>query len=456
MNSAGHSGAGAPVSAAADGGNPADLMQPITRHHALYAEEKLEAAGLPFFKPLQDGYAKYFPDMTVPETVSDMVQRFTRCPAERVEDLFFAVRHTLDALSPSGSDTTPRGQAEEAAAALYCMAACRLVNEAAHSACIAAPGTSKYVMKVPSSERLICAVIATALFGGKLRLIPAADPEWPQPEYVFEVKPSAAGDFEAQDFERAAYVAVFPNDRASTGINLDTGRLSPQLSAKLARRLKDIRKVQERSFALVIHGSVQPESCQDFALKNQTPVLFPATEATAALLNMDAYDLLAEIQEFWRRLKVLSHPTTSTHPQPPNGNAAMSSSGPTFNAPVGSVILTTGNHSPVASGTDSTASVVHQEGVDFAAIAPLLQELAQKISELPSGKARDALGTQVKTIEAEVVKQAAANPGVIERALKAIKPGVELGEAGVKIATLCNTIYKTLAPIFGLPPSPSP
>ncbi|MGQ0591767.1 MAG: SEFIR domain-containing protein [Gammaproteobacteria bacterium] len=249
-----------------------------------------------------------------PQTATAMVQRFAECPAEQVQPLFYVVRRALLAVPPAGRDHAARHAAEEAAAALYCLAACRLVDEAARTARLGAPGADRYVMHVPSDEQVICGIIATAVFGGELRLLPAEQPGLPRPEYAFEVKLPAGGDQIAADFERAAFAAVFPNDREAPEISLDSGPLDTARQKQLAARFRTIRHVRGASLALVVHGLVRAEGIQGFAASHEVPVMLPATEATTALLGMDAGTLLAEIREFWAELQVLPRPASRPAP----------------------------------------------------------------------------------------------------------------------------------------------
>ena len=90
---------------------------------------------------------------------------------------------------------------------------------------------------MPRTEAVIYAVIATALFGGELRLKPAEPPDLLRPEYVFEVHLPAGGQEVETDFERAAYVALFPNRRDSTSeVSLDAGSLDPEKREELIAR----------------------------------------------------------------------------------------------------------------------------------------------------------------------------------------------------------------------------
>lgn len=285
-----------------DGLQLAISPEQLDTYHQKLTNRLLAVAGAkPFYEALKHELVETFLEIPTPQSTIAIVQSFAKCPADGVQQLFFAVRRALEAVPLPSQDPTARRQAEEAAAALYCMAACRLVDKAAQ-----AVRDAFYVVQVPSSERLICAIIATALFGGVLRLRPAEEEaSLPRPEFVFAVRVSAGGDQFVESFERAAYAAVFPNDRRVTEISLDSGPLDEKLRAKLAARFDSIKYVKRDSLALVIHGPVQTSSCAGFASQYEVPIMLPTTEATTALLGMNANRLLAEIQELWEELKTL-------------------------------------------------------------------------------------------------------------------------------------------------------
>ena len=296
-------------------GNPdtTDSSSRLDSHHQELANQLLaNAAAKPFYEALKNEFDFFFRKAPVPQSTFSMVRSFAQCPADEVQRLFFAVRRALQTVPPSGPDPAARRQAEEAAAALYCLAACRLVDQAIQETL-----TAPYVLRVPSSERIICAVIATALFGGELRLLPPEEETGlPRPEFVFEVRVPASGDYVVESFERAVYVALFPNDSTSTEVALDSGPLDRKLCAKLAAHFDDIKYVKRGGLALVIHGLRQTGPCAGFASQYQVPVMLPDTEATAALLGMDADRLLAEIKQFWDALEALPCPTLQKRPQP--------------------------------------------------------------------------------------------------------------------------------------------
>lgn len=132
-----------PVGGGSHGDSPAGSAEtaaspwPIGAPHERLAARLLGAAGAsPFFQALQDEMGREFTGTPAAQTAAAMVQRFTEYPAAQALDLFIVVRRALLAVPPAGP---ARQAAEEAAAALYCLAACRLVDQAAHAARVAGP-----------------------------------------------------------------------------------------------------------------------------------------------------------------------------------------------------------------------------------------------------------------------------------------------------------------------------
>lgn len=420
------------------------------------------AGASPFFQTLQREIAAEFPATSMPQTAEATVQEFARSPADHVQRLFFVVRRALHAI-PDG-EATGRRHAEEAAAALYFVAACRLVDQAAHAARTAAQGGNPYVLQVPSSENLICAVISTALFGGELRLTPAEEPGMPRPKYVFEVKPPAGGDQIIEDFDRAVFFALFPNDKRAIAISQSSGPLAGKDLADLLTELDDIRYVQRDSLALVVKGLPRAGPHETFATRHRVPVMVPTSEATSVLLGMDADRLSAEIKKLcealkeWPRHGSPSRPADDQQPSPPSGEAPMPSTGPSITVTGGSatIAISTGGHSAAQAGSAQTAHIDHRQGADLAELIPLLQHVLDEIAKLPAGNRRDALTAHIELAQHEAGKKDKAEPGRIKRALDVVKSTADGLEQGGKIIALCSEAYNALAPFLGLPQSPLP
>jgi hypothetical protein len=422
----------------------------------LAAEQLAEPGASPFFQALQREWDPTQFETSAPQNPEVMVKWFAECPAEQVQRLFWLVRGALLRLSRSAGDVSRRRYAEEAAAALYYLAACRLVNRAAHEARLAEPEACAYLVDVPDGEPVVCAVIAMALFGGQLRLKPSEEPRRPCPEYVFEVKVPAGGDLVATDFERALHTTLSSNKRETTLVSLDSKPLTGPERAWLEMQIGDLKQVHKRSIALVVYGLIQPKPCEAIINQYQVPTLLPTTEVTSILLGMSTDRLLAEVHKFWEALEVLSRPVSTPPAHSHPGAQPMPSTGQPGNFQVfaNNVAISTGDHSASQAGPGGTAQVSHVQGADLSVLVPLLRELAVAIGELPSPKARDTLAAHVQVAEAEVAKKDQADPGALKSALDAIKPAAEVLEGGEKILTLCHKAYQVLAPFLGLPTLP--
>lgn len=214
-----------------------------------------------------------------------------RTAAIEVENIFHAVRRALNNVDESG-DVVSKSGARAAAIPLFCLAACRLVNAAE----LTGVSSSHSLVCVPDQRSLICAVITTALFGGELHIIRGERVLASQ--YVFQVKVQGGGDQVTEDFERAVYLELFKNKESDA--SLDAGPLSPQMRADLQVRIKAIKKVYRRSFAIVIDpNATQPGEA--FAREFAAPVLM--LELSSRILGMSSDLLMGHFNEFWKQVE---------------------------------------------------------------------------------------------------------------------------------------------------------
>lgn len=263
----------------------------IDTQHKNYTAKLLQAVP-DFFEALQQDFANEHPAEPVPASANEMTDYFAACQPGQVQDLFYMVRRALKALAEQVADDSTVKQIGEAASAMYCLAAIRLVDNAAHEA-------GNTMLQVPRSENVICAIIATALFGGKLRLQPTEQNHLPGLEYVFEIQVPASGDHAQLGFERALYTVLFGNAKDAVDKALDNQALSADEREALGSRLRDIKHVKRDCLALIIQGYASHDSAKAFAQHYQIPVMFPSDQAAKLLIGMGADSLKAEIREFW-------------------------------------------------------------------------------------------------------------------------------------------------------------
>ena len=295
---------------------PIDDVKSFTCEHERLAAEKLAAADArQFLVAMQQEFRKRF-QSEPPCDAAAMVRWFAGRESTDVQQLFYLVRRALGPFPHGRHEDFQRKLAEEAAVALYCLAAMRLVDTAVARANEVRPGD--YLLLVPRSERVICAIIATALFGGELHLKPVEAGGELQPEYVFEVHVPVSGDRQTEAFERAAFTAVFENQADAPQKFVEAAPLTPRERARLAARIDDIHDRQRR-IALIVHGLQRVEAAAGLARNHKLPVLFPAAEVptsefTTKLLGMDADRLMAEIGE----LSICLTARTDFASQPPS------------------------------------------------------------------------------------------------------------------------------------------
>lgn len=398
----------------------------LDAHHKSLATKSLKAAPL-FLQALQQDFTSEHSTERVPASEAEMVDYFASCLPEQVQDLFYLVRRSLDASEKIDLTIADRTKTCTAASALYCLAAIRLVDKTIRE-------QGSYILQVPRSESVICAIIATALFGGQLHF-PLIESRFPRPEYVFEISVDAAGDHLQVSFERAIYTALFENNRQACLDALDTQPLTSDESKALAARLRTIKHVKRECLALIVHGYANQDSARPFSEKHQIPVMFPSSEAATIILGMEAGDLLQEISEFWQELNQFHQSNIYSSVTP--GTENMTNSGININAPGGTVVLSTGPQSTAQAGTNNTANTGQQQLVDLSPLKAKLNELQAAIAELSSIEDKDTFTGHLQNVQSEIANKDKPDAGFVKQSLEAIKLGGEALEGGEKIVDLC-------------------
>jgi len=273
---------------------------------AKLALERVEAtAASSFFRHLQSGLKAPALDASAP-TPSEVIAMFAASSTQNAQQLCDAVRQALY----TEEVVEARAAAENAAVALYFLAACGLVNDSARTA---GAGESAWVLRVPTDANLLCAVIAIAVFGGKLLFKDERVTRTASPLGVFAVQSAAAGDHEALDFERAVYMSVFGAQRDTPMIGALSGPLNKEEQSALKAKLRTHR-LREHALTFVVPVSTNPAMPHQFAKAFQVPIFVPAGAAANELLAMSSADLLAELGEFIDELTELSRAPTGVDP----------------------------------------------------------------------------------------------------------------------------------------------
>ncbi|MGZ5007354.1 MAG: hypothetical protein ACXWE9_01150 [Methylobacter sp.] len=415
----------------------APIANQVDMHHKNYASKSLQSAPH-FFQALQQDFENELPDEPVPASVNEIVDYFSACQPEQVQELFYMVRRALKALAEHAIDDFTMKQTCEAASAMYCLAAIRLVDRAAHE-------IGNTILQVPRSENIICAIIATALFGGKLRLQPTEQSPLPGLEYVFEIQVPACGDHIQLGFERALYTVLFENAMEAGVKTLDNQPLSADELAALSSRLNEIKNVERDCLALIVHGYAGHDSVRPFAQQCQIPVMFPSNQATSLLIGMSADCLKGEISEFWKRVNGMSSSSVISNTPKKSGSENMQNSGFNIHAPGGTVVVSTGANSAAQAGTNNTANTGQQQLADLSSLTAKLDELQAAIAELSSAKAKDKFTGHLQNAQSEITGKAKPDAGIVKQSLEAIKLGGEAVEGGEKIVELCTQALPLLS-----------
>ena len=421
-------------------------MTPLDSHQ-LHAIELLGAAeSQDFTDRLRREFGSRFGVVT-PQNACELVMAFCQVPKEKVNTLFILIRQALKKGLYPGTADQARKTPEQAAIALYCLAARRLVCQ---EICrLGKPQDRAYdlIFQVPQTETLIVAIIANAVIGGKLRFETSLNAEIPEPSFAYEVDVSGGTELIEADFERALYCAIYENNRRVTLDSLDSGPLSPQQRDDLLARVATIREVDEDTLTLVVRGLTSQDGIEPWVTDNQVPVFLASSELTAAVLNVSPTKLLAGIKEFWRELQIVNQPdhvAKTEREKPSTTRDTPMSSSPTINlniqGPVTNVTTTTGDHSP--------ATVNQTQGADLSALA---REIRAAIDALGASDDRDRLLPHAEKLVAEAGKPGAAESVTVRDTLKAIKNGADYIDAGGTIIDLCNKAYTLLGPVLGLP-----
>lgn len=409
------------------------VISPLDAHHKNFAAKLLQSTPH-FFQALQQEYE----GDSIPSSAKEMVDYFSTCAPTQVQDLFYLVRRALMALGADALDDVAAEQTCAAASAMYCLAAIRLVDKTAHE-------QGNPILQVPRSENVICAIIATALFGGKLRLQPAEQNPLPRLEYIFEIQVPACGDHIRLGFERALYTILFENAKDAGVKALDNQPLSADELSALGSRLDDIKHVERDCLALIVHGYAGHDAARPFALQYQIPVMFPSHQATHLLIGMEAGRLKTEIIEFWKRVNAMRSSDVNSDATNKSGTVKMQDSGFNINAPGGTVVISTGANSAAQAGANHTANTGQQQAVDLAPLTAKLTELQAAIAELASAKAKTAFTGHLQTAQSEIADKDQPDAGIVKQALEAIKMGAEAIDDGEKIVELCMKVLPFLS-----------
>jgi hypothetical protein len=324
---------------------PPPPLPPPPLPQAVAAQEEKAAKALKgspqFFHALQDErlFRSFCPGRQPPATEEDMARTFATCESRHASKAILLVRRALASLQQNRSASYDRGAAEEAAASLYCLAAARLILQEERDAMAAQAEAGDLVVPVPTSANIVCAIIAMAVAGGEIDLVPGETEKLPKAEFVFDVKAPESSDQEEADFALLLCARVVLEDdpevvqisqRRGSG-EVVTAEQYRRLASMLRARFETYREVNNKTVGIVIRA-FEPSrvddvanACRQLAADHKVPVMLPATDLSSKLLGMDVQDLEARIAEFWGELGVIRsrrpRRTVAAAPSPSGGPA---------------------------------------------------------------------------------------------------------------------------------------
>lgn len=430
---------------------------PPTADQERLAAKRLAADDAELFRAALKVQFEEILEQVMPADTSEVVRWFATCPLDQAEQALDVVHGAVLEVRDTSRDPGVLMSLENAAVPLYCLAASRLVDRAVHEQAAKLSAFSTLI-KVPTDENVICGVIAAALFGGELRL-EEAEPRgvepYPRAKYAFVVKPANGGDLVADDFERAAFLAVTGAARGAPAAALDTGPLDNDQRGWLRQVIHRERKLRKQCLAFVVPYFYSAEACERFASRHSVPVLIH-DETAQQLLGMDLNTLKWRIIDFWRSAcsgSTAAAPPAASLPTRPVEEPVMPP--PQQNIHVyGNAAISTGSHSAAQQGSDQQAHVAHDAGVDVAAIMPLLEALIREL-QATSLQNRERL---VADLHAAEKAQSKGEPELArtKQVLEAVKASADGLENGGRIISLCTKAYNLIAPALGVPPWPLP
>jgi internalin A len=430
------------------------LSAPPTADQERLAAKRLAADHAELFRAALKVQFEEILEQVMPADPSEVVRWFATCPLDQAEQALDVVHGAVLEVRDTSRDPGVLMSLENAAVPLYCLAASRLVDRAVHEQANEVRGSSTLI-RVPTDENVICGIIAVALFGGELRLEevePRREEPYPRARSAFVVESMYGGDLVADDFERAAFLAVSSKIRgAPTGV-LDTGPLDNDQRGWLRQVIHRERKLRKQCLAFVVPYFYSAEACEQFASRHSVPVLIH-DETAKQLLGMDLNTLKWRIIDFWRsacsELAAAASPAARL-PARPVEEPVMPPARQNIHV-YGNAAISTGSHSPAQQGSDQQAHVAHHAGVDVAAIMPLLEALIREV-QATSLQNRAQLVADLRSAASEGEPE----PGRITQVLDAVKASADGLENGGRIISLCTKAYNLIALALGVPPLPLP
>lgn len=409
--------------------------------------------------------------------VEFIIKHIAKDSIDSVQQILYAIRAALNKLPSNSLTDELRRKSENVACALYCLTACKWVNLSFFKTEIHEQEKCRYISRIPiptpykapdSSEnetsagyliniRIICAVIATAIYGGKIELVPSSSKANPfEPKHYYPVKTDNAGDDILASIETAFYKALLGQTEASVINAVKASKLEQHERIRLEERLKSIRRIDHITPTLIILDPIsQPVAFVQFADQYCTPVMLPTPHETARILEVSPDLFVVQFEELWRDLSNFKQAKqTHIHTSQPGDDAMKPTSGNIHVSNNTGIVNINNNaqNSQINQAKTSISSLQQSYSEpDARELFELIKEVRAQITNLPSlteaGKTN--LTTHVSQIESELEKKEGADKDKIKKSFTDIEAIANAVAGGTKLLSACEALGSKIGSLIG-------
>jgi hypothetical protein len=374
---------------------------------------------------------------------------------EVIQEMLYAVRTAMEAIVRGGSAAD---QELAAAAGLHYLGFRQLVQRSN-----IAPAHGENLLQMmridaaqnpahQSPELIIGAIVVSAVFGGTVEF--DAGGLTRNPSHMRRIVKPEGADWTENAVDRALFAAWFHTDARAPHIADGTVDMTTGEKDRLQARISELRVRKRFAAGVWVSSGEQHQALfSSIGKRFKIPILLETSVAVRAALGMSPGALLAQMGEYWKldtelRQSLVSAlvPVTSQSTNPSTqGDKTMSANNINF-----------GDNAVVTLAIDgsnmSTSQQVAHNGLDAAALTPLLQTLAAAIAALDDSHAKKAgyeadlqvLVDQSKAAKPDKLRMANALEN-LKKAPEYLKGGEAIVTAGKAIVDAATTLYHSVA-----------
>lgn len=299
----------------------------------------------------------------------------------------------------------------------------------------------------PEAQRIIGVIVVSAIFGGRVEFDAAGLTR--SPPHIRKLLPPENADWSENAIDRALFAAWFPTDERAPGIAGGTLPMTGDDFSQLKTRIQELREGDEMAVGVsVSSGEHHQALLSTVGKKFKVPILLESSVAIEEALGMSPSDFLAQMGEYWKldtelRQSLASPPVPAT---PQSANPSTQGDKHVTHISIGS-INNSGPAQTVIGDQASLSMQIAHNGLDAAALAPLLAALASAIAAVDQPEAKTAYQGHLKTIEDEA-KAPKPDKSKMSNALEKLKNAPENLKGGKAIADAAVSLYDWMLPFF--------